>query len=562
MQIFTGQKLIKTTNTNIYNQRKGDNVEYNVLTEKWLPVVMLDGTQTKVGLRDALINAHNIKSVSASGHMFLEYTNFVLVYLMALDMCRPEDDRDIKEIAEKGCFSEKEIDKYIEECKRDRCTFNLFDEERPFLQKPFDKNNKETASAKKLVSTESTGNNAIFENIPNAEEYAEYAGVPVPENLYTDLYHKKMPALDEVGGVPFDIYLQWIIFRHVGAIAEGCGHIANLITAKSASFIVITGSNLFETIVVNFISSESYDKPLWRWEKYDRFYRNENSLAKLHNLDTLSGMMFPVREIAPDVNSIKDGKIEKIQYNSIKIDGKTVNINAGKIAMEEHNPFIILYKSTKEENKPAKTKLFRISEHEKYPWLSLFEFLSEGGMENHFASYNLITKYYEALARIKSCFLTIYTLQGSKPTDMYFSLKTHVSCSKHAEEKQLALNTYINIVSKIVRDKSWSELRPSRSKENKAKTYFIDNALMRFASKCRVDFMEMQNTKENKDWEKEIREILFRRFIELNNEITSESMHNLRGREYGKFFENKRKIFNKYSKIIKGELNGKQKADA
>lgn len=108
---------------------------FNVLTEPWIPVVRKDGSQDELGILPCLENAHELREIRDPSPI-IEFGLYRLLVAFVLDALiladqRPEVPSDLKDFIGSGQFDNKLLHAYVEKCG---CAFDLFDDERPFLQ--------------------------------------------------------------------------------------------------------------------------------------------------------------------------------------------------------------------------------------------------------------------------------------------------------------------------------------------------------------------------------------------------------------------------------------------
>lgn len=135
---------------------------FNVLREAWIPVERNDGIKMSVGLLDLLEQAHELKDV-VCGSPLENYAVMRLLIAFLMDAIAPESTEERKILFQKGSFSKESLEDYVTLCKDEGCSFDLFDEKRPFMQAAFDEKqdaNKEKPIAA-LVHTLPSGNNHI-----------------------------------------------------------------------------------------------------------------------------------------------------------------------------------------------------------------------------------------------------------------------------------------------------------------------------------------------------------------------------------------------------------------
>jgi len=124
-------------------------MEYNLLKEEWIPVLWNDGRTGKVGIIEALVNAHRIRQIAASNPM--DRVAILRFLLAILYWCRgnpPEDEEDISgEPFPENWFSKVEDQK---DC------FNLLGDGKRFYQ---DRTASRKRTVTELLQEIPTGNN-------------------------------------------------------------------------------------------------------------------------------------------------------------------------------------------------------------------------------------------------------------------------------------------------------------------------------------------------------------------------------------------------------------------
>ena len=110
---------------------------FNMLDCGWIPVVCEDGTQKLLGIRETLAHAHLLQEISDPSPLD-EYSLYRFLGLFLMDALRPEEEGDIEDLLQEGKFDMERIEAYISQCQSEGVSFDLFDEERPFLQSEYD----------------------------------------------------------------------------------------------------------------------------------------------------------------------------------------------------------------------------------------------------------------------------------------------------------------------------------------------------------------------------------------------------------------------------------------
>ena len=167
---------------------------FNVLDQAWIPVVRMDGQEELLGIRETLDCAHELREISSASPLE-EYGLYRFLGLFLMDALRPESEEDIEDLLASGCFDRTAIEDYIALCQSEGVSFDLFDEERPFLQSKYDPAiDGEPKPVSVLDFTRASGNNhthfdhtyginALHEAHPECRVYtAEYGKIA----LYDD----------------------------------------------------------------------------------------------------------------------------------------------------------------------------------------------------------------------------------------------------------------------------------------------------------------------------------------------------------------------------------------
>lgn len=130
---------------------------FDLIDEKWIPCIFVDGSRGTVGIRDALVSSHSIREINDSSPLVI----VALMRLMLAILHRnfgPENLSRWVGLWRAGRWDDARLSTYFEKW---RSRFDLFDKDRPFYQ------SKELASAGKhptlhLAMETSSGNNATL----------------------------------------------------------------------------------------------------------------------------------------------------------------------------------------------------------------------------------------------------------------------------------------------------------------------------------------------------------------------------------------------------------------
>ena len=244
------------------------NQTYNILERNWIPVIDSAGNSRRIGLRDLLLKAHELKEVS-SANPLTEFSIYRFLSVFVMDMLRPETTGDIEDILEAGKFETEELDAYLEVCDKEGVCFDLFDEKKPFMQASFNPDvDKSIRAANYLDIVSPQGNNPL---------------------------HANHCAEGELS-IPFEDVLPAILSSQIFATA-GIQGFPSSINGAPPYFAVIKGASLFQTICYMLVPLEEIDIP---FDEPKVFWRENQDIVPKQVVTTTSwlyGMLFPARRI-------------------------------------------------------------------------------------------------------------------------------------------------------------------------------------------------------------------------------------------------------------------------
>ncbi len=240
-------------------------MNYSVLNEPVIPVIMPDGSEKGLGIRDVFLQAHKIKDIG--GRNPLErYAILRLLIAFAMDMLHPETSYDRADLLQSGTFDGEVLDAYIRECEKDGPRFDLFDPEHPFLQSKYDAalDEKARKPAAVIVHALPSGNNHVF--IDHRMAGTHVFDIP-------DIFRALCASY---------------FFCVSGTAGPSSVNNTPPLTA------VITGNNLFEAIVMNMVSVREalplpYGTGEVAWRKNRKIVPKE-SVASVSLLEGLTWM--------------------------------------------------------------------------------------------------------------------------------------------------------------------------------------------------------------------------------------------------------------------------------
>lgn len=194
------------------------NDKYNLLEEAWIDVVGIDNTRDSIGIKQLLLEAHQLLQVTDDS-LLMQYGIYRFLIAFVSDMLNISTIEDIEEILNKGYLPSNIIDNY---CADHYDKFYLFSEDRPFYQNPRIKEKNKKKSIALLFQILPSGNNIIHFYHKFEDEHA----------ISPSVCAKALCALTP--------------FTAIG----GRGYKAS-INGKPPWYILIKGKNLFETLILN-----------------------------------------------------------------------------------------------------------------------------------------------------------------------------------------------------------------------------------------------------------------------------------------------------------------------
>lgn len=219
---------------------------YNILQEKWIPVIGPGNRFEKTSLREVILRAQEYRELGETDSI-LECSLYRFLFTFVSDMVcsayggEEELEEIICELLREGAFPQEMFDHYLEVCGEDGVSFDIFDEKRPFMQNGeyvFEEG--DTVSAAKLCPRAASGTNKLFQS-------------HVAESDYQITFEEAAKYL-----------LAYSPFNTPGGSGWGAGHFG----AYPPVFTYVTGKSLFETILFNLIRNDGSDRPMskpyWR----------------------------------------------------------------------------------------------------------------------------------------------------------------------------------------------------------------------------------------------------------------------------------------------------------
>ena len=298
---------------------------FDILTEPWLYVLDGNGNIQHIGLYEALINAHKYKRICENKNIALiRRLQQRLLEAFVVDIFNIDDIKTAKKILEQGYFDKEKIDDYFDMCENSGISFDVFDEERPFLQTDkatysrliedggglnSSKNKGRIAAVSSINPKAGSGLNKVFFTHFSVDDYLQAGAKDSRLSFYDDIYTSKTKP-ENAHSEYFEDYFNLLLLKQCASGMGGGGYKPSLPCMNSLIpifyHIDILGDNenLFTSIIFN-IGIQDNAKlgiPMWRWDSYDY---GMNLVNEGHvNLPYLTGLFFPTAYIYPDFSSI------------------------------------------------------------------------------------------------------------------------------------------------------------------------------------------------------------------------------------------------------------------
>lgn len=245
---------------------------FDVLEERWIPVLDRDHKKQNVSLETLICNAQTFSEL-AEPDSILECALYRFLFTFVSDMVFQSygDDDEIEDIIEelyqKDGFSQEMFTSYVEFCRSEGTSFDLFDEVHPFMQNgAYSYTKDDVTSIAKINPRVASGTNKLFQ-CHTAELEAEVSLAEATKLLLAES--------------PFNT-------------PGGSGWGSNHFGAYPPLFSYVMGNNLYETLVFNIIENKGAERPdhlpYWRMSM-NGAQRNEEA----HVFSTHAAMQYPWR---------------------------------------------------------------------------------------------------------------------------------------------------------------------------------------------------------------------------------------------------------------------------
>lgn len=308
-RIWTTSNILQMTGT-MDDVKKGDVMHFNIISDPWLDVLYLDFRRKKIGLRDAIRDAHLIKCIKTETNLYVTeaairifLVAFVADMLNSTSEKRLEPDGELLHFYMRGSFDMDIFDRYVEMCEKEGTSFDVFDDKKPLLQTDLE-------TAKKVFSPKTLkAVTALDPTIPsgtNSVFFMEKCESEVPENDFSM--------------TPDEYWVKLLTYQTTLSPASGRGYNPGRFVTFSPLYLFPEGENLFETLLRAFpvFNRETKEQlPIWR-----RKYAYDGDL---HEVGYMSDAIAPTQNIRyAECNS--EGNVTKIHKSRMDINnGGTID---------------------------------------------------------------------------------------------------------------------------------------------------------------------------------------------------------------------------------------------
>ena len=270
-------------------------IHLNVYYDPWINTIYCDEHKDVLSLRDCLVQATDIKSLYIKDAQYaLDQTvPYTLLTMLLARVFHPDHDEKF-DMFDEGSFDVDKVDDYIRTCENQGISFDVFDDNRPFLQDPDYKSRKkedETSTVGILDPLMVSGNNTVFYHNKN---YNTGGNIAVENALY-------MTPPQFIASVARNhMYHNW----SGGSCSTG------YTPSQPPLHCIIHGKNLFETLIIS-IPPNAHGVPLWE-RQYDMTIPEIESTYRI-TLDYLSAAFLPT--ISVHFGEVTDGVVKNVYYS-------------------------------------------------------------------------------------------------------------------------------------------------------------------------------------------------------------------------------------------------------
>lgn len=216
---------------------------FNLIDEKWIPVMYADGRRAELGIKETLLSATKITAIEDSSPLVVASLHRFLLAILYRALEGPTDIGQAKELFKTGLPAEK-ITAYLEKWRE---RFWLFHDKYPFYQVP-DYSPKVKNGVKQWRCWSAL---AAEHNADNAKVLFDHTGVM------------------NAGAIPLENAARWLLACQTFALGGGNSDFQYTKSAPSATAIMVMplGVTLKDTLIFSLVPENreilKADKPIW-----------------------------------------------------------------------------------------------------------------------------------------------------------------------------------------------------------------------------------------------------------------------------------------------------------
>lgn len=230
--------------------------QYNVLKESWIPIRTLKGEYKKASPMDIINNGHTYAAIVDSNFQYVYgILNFLRVIIMSAYKLKSLKDKE--NLLGVGRFDTDIVQSYIDKCEKNRPNcFDLLDEKNPFYQNPYAK----LKLPKYSSETKNINLETVFDGTYAFETETMVGKVAVtrPAGNNTIHFHPDSYTFDG-----FNCEEATKALLSVGFFQSNFDSSTNSASGPNGLeypiYFVLKGKNLFDTIVLNLITEDTWN---------------------------------------------------------------------------------------------------------------------------------------------------------------------------------------------------------------------------------------------------------------------------------------------------------------
>lgn len=255
----------------------GMRMKLDVITDPWITCSMCDGSKKKLGARDVLYKAKEIRGIGIPESLTYMDNFAVITFLSMLVYAsyRFTTERQKINVYRVGKFDMVKVDRYIEKCREQGIVFDIFDKSSPFLQC-----GTELVEQKKWKPSAVGSIDAVYPSGNNNNFYKANRRRPRNPELTPENDEFMLP----------EQYAASVMRNHMYRTASGKGYTASgPVYGEPPLAVMVEGRNLFETLLFSEPVQEEElseaDLPMWERPQYKTVIAEEISEGRFGYLN-------------------------------------------------------------------------------------------------------------------------------------------------------------------------------------------------------------------------------------------------------------------------------------